>query len=157
MTEKPSKETVVWFGALGLLVFCTGFLRFWAAWTAADWPQTEGVVLESTIEVISDAESTSYRAHLTYRYEVGGSRYVASRIFFAQPSIHLDEWSKDFVQNNPAGSSVQVYYDPDCPWEASLFVGITPVAYAQPLAGIVCLGICLFNAVAMRKQATKAT
>jgi hypothetical protein len=115
----------------------TGLLKARSAWRASDWPATAGVVLESTIEEQSDAESTRHIAHIRYEYQVGRQRYVSSRISFTPQALDSSRWSIELVRKYPAGSSVQVHYDPADPWESALFVGTTPMTYAQPIVGAV--------------------
>jgi hypothetical protein len=145
MTKSPSKITLLVFGVVGLLCFFTGVMKIWSASNASDWPPTEGLVLESKIEEVWDPESTFYVPHIRYEYDVGGNKYVSSRIYFVEKSLDLSGWARDFIDNHPTGSSIQVHYDPVHPWEAALFVGVTPINYGQPLTGLVLIGIACFN------------
>jgi len=126
---------------VGVLMLATGTLRLWEGLGSSAWPAVEGTVLESRLEVSSDAETTTTTAHIRYEYVVDGARWVSSRIWLAQPSVNLSAWSRRMVETHPAGAAVRVHYRPDNPWESALVVGAGPAAYAQPVAGGALLAI----------------
>ena len=139
MSDSPSpRTTALVLGAIGLLCLTTGGWRLRAAWLSAGWVSVEGVVLESRLEVKEDAESTTVTPVIRYAYEVEGTRWVSSQIRLAQRAL-TSEWARQLVRRCPPGASVDVFYDPEQPWESALFKGVTPAAFAQPAMGIALL------------------
>jgi hypothetical protein len=41
------------------------------------------------------------------------------------------------VDDHPAGATIVIHHDPEHPWEAALLVGVTAVAPAQPILGMI--------------------
>jgi len=153
MPDKSSSTIMIIFLVLvGLLCIWTGSTRFISAWNARNWPDARGTILESSLEEKWDSEGTSLIPRLHYEYHVGGQRYVSSQITIAQQSLFNDKWSEEVIKRFPGGSSVNVYYDPSRPWEAAIFVGVTPVSYGQPMMGLFLLIAAMFIYVRQRKR-----
>lgn len=155
--ERPSPGMMALvLAVVGVLMLATGAFRLWSGLGSSAWPTAEGTVLESRLEVVSDAETTTTTAHIRYEYVVDGTRWVSSRIWLAQPSLDLSGWSRRMVQTHPAGAAVSVHYRPDAPWESALVVGAGPAAYAQPVAGAALLAIAAVTPGRARLRARPA-
>ncbi len=134
--DSGPRTTAVVLGLIGLLCLMTGGSRLRGAWLSSGWVAVEGVVLESRLEVTEDAEGSTVTPVVRYRYEVDGTTWISSRISLAQRSLTSD-WGRELVERHPPGTRVEVLHDPDQPWEAALFAGVTPVAFVQPAVGVV--------------------
>ena len=89
---------------------------------AQAWPSTEGLILVS--EVRDEGGENGWRAHVSYRYEVGGRLYESSRIAVAveygRESLHAHQ---ELAARFPVGAQVTVYYNPRNPADAGLIKG----------------------------------
>jgi hypothetical protein len=150
--ESSSTIVIIFLVLVGLLCLWTGSTTFISAWNARNWPVAKGTILDSSLEEKWDSEGTSLIPHLHYEYHVGGQRYVSSRITLAQQSLFKDKWSAAVIQRFPCDSSVDVYYDPSRPWEAAIFVGVTPVSSGQPIMGFFMLIAAIMMYVRQRKR-----
>ncbi|MEW6406388.1 MAG: DUF3592 domain-containing protein, partial [Chloroflexota bacterium] len=89
---------------------------------ARNWPVARGTVTLSTLErrrSSSGSGSVSYPV-VYYTYEAGGQRYESNRI---APGMEVGGTGSDkVVARYPAGSTVDVHYNPQNPAEAVLEV-----------------------------------
>ncbi|MBN1904758.1 MAG: DUF3592 domain-containing protein [Deltaproteobacteria bacterium] len=152
MSDKPSPKVImVILAIVGLLCLWTGSTRFISAWNASNWPVVKGKVIESSIEKKWTPDGDIVTPHLSYEYKVEGIGYVSSQITLAQQSFFNDKWSEAIIKKYPAGSYVEVYYDPSSPFEAAIYNGITPVSYTQPIIGLFMLIAAAIIFVRQRK------
>lgn len=91
------------------------------------WSSVEGTIITSSIdeEVSRDPDSErkiNYRLRISYSYEVGGARYVSSRVAFDESTGYIftkKETSKRQARY-PTGKQIKVYYDPNKPQRSTL-------------------------------------
>jgi hypothetical protein len=121
----------------------------WSVWelvqaiSSSRWLQTEGVILVSDLQRTRDAEGGySYRPEISYRYQVGGSEFVASRYKFgAGMSLSWSGPAARATQKFPIGSRVTVFYDPADPQEAVLESGVTSLVWLSLAGGAIFLAL----------------
>ncbi|HYE42749.1 MAG TPA: DUF3592 domain-containing protein [Caulobacteraceae bacterium] len=94
--------------------------------SSAAWPTAAGAVVACDLvhKVETDAEGESedvWYAKPTYSYAVGGRTLTGSRVAFGAPERFLAEkQAQAIVARYPAGSAVQVRYNPQNPSECVL-------------------------------------
>ncbi|GIX30697.1 MAG: hypothetical protein KatS3mg124_1169 [Porticoccaceae bacterium] len=84
---------------------------------ARNWPQAPGVVLESRVVRLGNADSEQPVVH--YRYSVAGRTYSGRRITWTEGGGNA-QWARSLVRQYPPGRQVRVYYDPSDPARAVL-------------------------------------
>ena len=80
------------------------------------WPATEGEIAHSAVLIQTDtsptnANATTYKADISYRYKVKGANYSSTRISFADFSSTSGR-AQSIVQRYPDKSPVRVHYNP---------------------------------------------
>lgn len=91
-----------------------------------NWSRTTGRVIVSKVErrqsrTSSGGYNTAYYPVVEYEYTVNGQRYQTTRVRFGtQVGWGRPERAQNAVDQHPAGSMVQVFYDPADPAEAVL-------------------------------------
>lgn len=94
------------------------------------WPSVSGKIMQSEEVYVPGRHSGNYRADIAYTYEVNGRRHVSHQISLW--STNLGGYSgitAAFVSNHPAGSTVDVRYDPANPQNAVLVPGADSGTY----------------------------
>jgi hypothetical protein len=89
-----------------------------------DYPSVAGTVTHSEVTTRHSSKGgTSYQAGISYRFEHGGTTFTGGRLRFnaAQSSSTS---ANSLVAAHPAGSTVQVFYNPKDPAESLLFPGL---------------------------------
>jgi hypothetical protein len=84
------------------------------------WHNTPGTIVTSTVREAAAPEGANYYASLTYNYEVGGRRYVGTKIDFAKRKYAWKNRAQEDVDRYPANKVVTVYFDPNRPSDAVL-------------------------------------
>ena len=106
------------------------------------WPQTPGGVLESELVESRDDGSTTYGAHVVYRYNLDGGEFESDRIWFGGDySTSNRSEMFEVVKKYPVGQAVTVFYSPDKPSEAVLMPGAYTSSYVLFAIGMVFLVI----------------
>ncbi|MCA8985998.1 MAG: DUF3592 domain-containing protein [Planctomycetaceae bacterium] len=141
---------------MGLLFACVGggLLYFWAipeirqAKASVAWPHVTGEVKSS--EVISKRDSehgTSYQAEILYSYSIEGEEFENNRVAYgANWSSNKPSGARKTVKQFPVGKEVEVYYNPDDPYDSTLTTGTSWFTYFPAMfAGIFLLvGLAIF-------------
>jgi Protein of unknown function (DUF3592) len=112
-------------GGLVLAVACRDISR---ASDTTDWDATRGIVVTSGVEQRRSEGSRpgmTYRARVTYEYNVRKKTYVGERI------TYIDTWSSNrslaerVTGRYPEGKSVTVHYQPEAPEKSVLETGVS--------------------------------
>lgn len=89
-----------------------------------NWPTTSGRIVSAELEQHSASGGATFRAHVTYTYEVAGKAYSGSRAAFGD---RVSTSSRGIAERRVAaytrGSLVTVYYDPAAPEKSVLQAG----------------------------------
>ena len=140
--------TLFWCAITGVFV---GFMAH-SFWRAADaqlrYKPTTGTVLSSQVTSSSDSDGTTYGFGIRYRYTVDGQPFESDRYAFGAGKSSDDHArASDLVRRHPAGSQLEVYYDPAKPQEAVVERKVDPtmfflMLFMQPfvLVGVGMLG-----------------
>jgi len=91
--------------------------------------------------------ASSYKAHVLYRYEVGGRSYVADRISFGRLAAGSgQDDAAILLQQYPRGAAVRVHYDPARPDQSALETGWTWSAIVRTSLGtLAVVGVLLLG------------
>jgi len=145
-------------GAITIFFGINGLIR---AEASLDWPNTQGIVLKSSVgshtkSGTNGVRSTTYHAEILYRFSVDGKIFkgdtIASGDFGSNDQAH----ARRVVTNYPKGKSITVYYMAENPKECLLEPGLKLQAWFTPGLGLVFLLVgslmALFLPKMIRKQ-----
>lgn len=102
----------------------------WHGYRSADWPRTDGEVLEVDLTHYQGPETGhTHSAWVRYRYTVDGRAFESTRVEF--PPLKLPDPEADMLVRAraayPVGSKIDVFYDPADPARACLIPGISAI------------------------------
>jgi hypothetical protein len=106
------------FTVTGLLTTIWGWVIIHKGRKALRWPRAEGVIEQSERTSPSD----DLLPHIQFSYTVAGKTYRKT-LEFPKGITPTQEFSESYVKKFPAGSDVQVAYDPERPDHATLEPG----------------------------------
>lgn len=132
IVEAP--ETPTWVVTLGLLFFtvCTVYAGSTMISSGArerrarGWPSVPGVVTEWKVERSRDDGKDYFTPFPSYIYAVDGQAYRGSSAYPSQDGLaDFASWKSSggaygSLRRFPIGKPIQVYYDPERPWDAVL-------------------------------------
>ena len=134
------------FVGFGMYLVVHGLVDATRAQRSSAWPSVMGAVLTSEVEKSGGGEGgPTYRAGVTYEYDVQGSTHVSKRVHFADDRTSWG-WSKAkrLVAKYRPEQRVDVYYDPDNPKISVLEPGFNSAIIAKEIFGLIFLGISIF-------------
>lgn len=106
--------------------------------------KTEGRILSAkTILQNTSKGESDCRPAFSYQYEVNGKAYTGMRYRFFEYSLDLKS-ANSMVASHPAGSAIEVYYDPGNPADAVLSPRLDVQDAAHMLLGLPFLYVALF-------------
>ena len=110
------------FGFVAAILIGIGAIIQSRAASSRKWPMVLGQVVASHVQASPGSEGgTVYEPAVTYAYDVGGRAYTSNRIAFGGfGSSSSVKSAQNHVNRYPAGSVVQVYYNPANPADATL-------------------------------------
>jgi hypothetical protein len=93
------------------------------------WPYTEGQITHSAVLYKTGATATTtnagtYKADVSYRYQVKGATFSSSQISLLDFSSSSAGRAETIARDYPDGAAVRVYYNPSRPSEAVLEPGV---------------------------------
>lgn len=140
------------FVILGLVVSLISYRRLSVGRASTNWPSVPGQIISSevkTIEHVAERKRAyvTYRAEISFGYDVNGRHWVSSQPLIDQPEKTYAAEARALVAKYPAGAGVRVYYDPANPSLSVLERGALPstyVAFGFGLA-VTLLGLALFG------------
>ncbi|QDT88510.1 DUF3592 domain-containing protein [Gimesia algae] len=158
--QKVGRRLIMFLGFIFLLVgyvmaYQKGLPLIEQARASTGWPVTTGEVLESDVKShrSSNSKSSTYSAHVVYRYQIEDKNYEAQTVWFGSDISTSDKsLAENTVKKYPVNQSVTVYYDPQHPVAAVLEPGVFMTTWFYYLfgwaflgAGILMTGIPLFR------------
>ncbi len=108
------------------------------------WPTCPGRIVSSHVEEVRLGPKVKYQAQVRYHYEVKRRPYLGSEIRYGDTTGSARSAQQKLVDKYPAGSQVDVYYDPDSPDTAVLEPGGTPLLMTIPPVALLGIGGYLF-------------
>jgi hypothetical protein len=144
------------FVAFGVFALVAGVRNTIDAANSAEWAVTSGEVVISevvrhhgggtsgrsgAIDRPGSPASTTYEAHVEYRYSVAGETHDGDRVTYANEDTA--EWAEATVHEYPTGARVEVHYDPRDPSRSVLEPGESPntVLLSVGGVGLIVLGV----------------
>ena len=107
-----------------------------------DWPSVPGII--QTTEIIYEGvKSPRARPHITYTYQVNGTKYESNRINFSFAHIFWKKEAADVLARYPIHATVTVYYNPAQPAQSTLEQRHAGLADGFLIGLIVFLPTCL--------------
>lgn len=112
------------FTGLGTMMLSLAAPILFDGFTARDWPEAPGHVMESRIEEVEVGSGGPnskhwYELRLVYRFEVAGQQWRGSRIGLYPEQRQLLP-AQQLLRETPPGLPVRVFYDPADPGRALL-------------------------------------
>jgi hypothetical protein len=89
---------------------------------AQSWAQTNGIVLQSSVQTHRSGNSTSVVPVVVYQYQVDGKTYQNQTIKAGDKymAVRVSWQARSTVDKYPIGAAVKVYYDPANPKDSAL-------------------------------------
>ncbi|MCA9003892.1 MAG: DUF3592 domain-containing protein [Planctomycetaceae bacterium] len=152
--QKVGRKFIIFLGFIFLsvgylLAYQKGLPLLEQARASTSWPVTTGKVLESDVKAhrSSNSNSSTYSAHVVYRYQVEGQDYQAQTVWFGSDISTSDRsLAQNTVKKYPVKQSVTVHYDPQHPAAAVLEPGVFKTTWFYYLFGWVFLGVGILMA-----------
>jgi len=88
------------------------------------WPITSGRIESSGVHAFESRDNddgrlrTKYRAEVIYSYEVAGVRYTSDKLGSSEMSSTVEKVARRISDRYPAGSTIDIHYNPANPAEA---------------------------------------
>ncbi len=119
------------FGTVG---FCIMFFWGWPvlqkAKASTDWPSVKGVVTSAEVIRTRSDDGVNYKPEVLFNYTVDGEEYSQGNIRYdGDWSTNKPTYANKMVKKYKVGTEVDVYYDPEEPFEAVLEPGTTWMSY----------------------------
>ncbi len=121
--DKPAFPLVAAGFGLVLLLFFVGSRR--NSKQAANWPSVRGKIVRSKVEEYQERDSdgrlrTNYRPAVEFSYPVHGRDYHGNQIKVGLTVSAGKAYAEKVIAKYPAGSEIEVHYDPNDPSTAAL-------------------------------------
>jgi hypothetical protein len=112
-------------GLLGLMALITGFWNLLHPRKFSPWIKTKGLIVSSTTESFRDTSSsrshtTLYRPVIEFSYKVEDQEYHNVSGSSGISAASSKGWADARVARYPAGTEVEVFYNPENPTQSSL-------------------------------------
>jgi hypothetical protein len=110
------------FSLAGLTLIVTAAVQTLRAALSGRWPTAEGTIISAQVQTRRTRKrGTVHRPFVKYQYQVDGESYTANTLSYGNWYTTIGRSSADEkVKQYPAGSAVQVHYNPRKPAEAIL-------------------------------------
>ncbi len=134
----------------GLVIVGIGLRNVWRAVTSTRWPKVQGTVVESSTSTSvsrdrkTGVSSTTYRANITFGYQVGGRSYTTDTLHFGQTLGSGGSSDAELRHlRYPVGAPVSVSYHPAEPAIAVAKPGVYADVFWLVGAGLAFVLPCL--------------
>ena len=112
------------FFAIGFGILGFALRSMHMAKQAEHWPTVPGEVISSDFDIDSGSESTTYRANISYAYNVDGRDFTNEKIAFGYTGSSNQKFHRNIHDALPAKAQIAVRYDPADPSRAVLSFGV---------------------------------
>lgn len=131
---------------VGFGIFILGIVIRKKLTDSKSWPQTNGVIRESTVQPewvrVGSGNMYVVTPKVIYEYEVDGKKYTSSQLALVERSTVNENLAKEKSERHPVGQQVTVYYNPRKPEFATLEIG-------DPTGGKLPFGMMIFGTIAI--------
>ena len=125
------RRAILFVLTLGTILSIVALPQYLHEKQSAQWPTTSGVITISRVQFLDRSGSVwtrrrfeGYLGDVQYRYRVGATDYLGSRLSFEQAHLACAECWQSAIRPYPVGKTVTVYYDPRNPASAVLEPGL---------------------------------
>lgn len=137
--------------ALGAVMVVKGLRQSSRARQTRSWTATTGRILESRVELLRAADEEGPARHafvIRYAYEARGRPQESDQVWIGSATASMSEdpgSPRRWVERFPAGTEVQVWFDPADPRQAVLVRDVPPAQVtATVVVGAALVAIGLF-------------
>jgi Protein of unknown function (DUF3592) len=118
------RRAILFLLTLATILSIVALPQYLHAKKSAEWPTTSGTITFSHIRFVRGRRFDGYLGEVQYRYRVGATDYLSSRLSFARDHLAAAEGWENALRPYPLGKAVTVYYDPRNPASAVLEPGL---------------------------------
>ena len=125
------RRAILFVLTLGTILSIVALPQYLYERKSAQWPTTSGTVTISRVKFLDRSGSVwtrrrfeGYLGDVQYRYRVGATEYLGSRLSFGQAHLACAECWQSAIRPYPVAKTVTVYYDPRNPASAVLEPGL---------------------------------
>jgi len=113
---------------VGITIIIFQLRLFYKGLQSKDWESTHGEIISSELETFrfDDESNKTYRAGISFKYEVSGKQYLSNRAFFGDKlQLSFKGPALKLLNKYPVGSRIAVFYNPKNIEESVLENGIS--------------------------------
>ncbi|MHC9510897.1 DUF3592 domain-containing protein [Kangiella sp. M94] len=91
------------------------------------WQRTTGFIKSTEVKIEHSPSNTitinttSYKPHIEYTYEIDGKTYHGQQLALVLINQSTHKEAEEFLEQYQVGKPVMIYYDPDAPQVSSIF------------------------------------
>ncbi len=113
---------------------------FVSACLASSWPSAPGIIQSCEVTEPQGQRVLVYEVIVTYQYEVGGQKWMGSRIHPTYTADASYDSHSDLARRLSPGTSVRVLYSPSEPSRSYLAMGFVSASLLPVVGGLIFLG-----------------
>ena len=144
--------SILAFVLIGIRLSKSAFAQLKTVTESKKWPFVQGSVVSSQVqeethksyneETGKTTYYSSYRPEIKFHYVVAGNTFTSSQRVIGKTPTYSDEGKAGAVIDKyPAGSLVNVYYDPDNPKNSVLEPGSIAAVWRPLLSAVILFGV----------------
>ena len=124
-SKKIKSSVIILITGLVMIAYCKrGIFK---AKASTSWPSTKGEIISSEVERpifgLSKGKNKDCIFKARYQYTIDGEVYISERVSFL--SKYISKEKKLDIENKYAiGNTIDIFYNPDAPNEATLIIGV---------------------------------
>ena len=161
--ERRGADTFILFSLIALLLIALRGVNWsakdsWQGYQSQRWPQTQGVVVSSSLRITRSKSKEMYSPQIVYRYRVAGKEWENDVYGFPARRTTSRREARNQLAAYPPGASTKVFYDPSNPQSSCLTPGFS-LAFALwflPLS-LALMGLSIFGLFDHLRTLTRST
>ena len=138
--QTSSKKSVIPVFAIFLLMLLAWFtyslMGFTRALQTKSWPTTTGIVNSAEVKKVASKGSSQYAPIIAYSFQIDNEEYTSEK-YSSTTARGASQWAKDIVDQYPANSEVNVFYNPENPKQSVLVPGLQSDNYWMTILSLV--------------------
>ena len=103
---------------------CFALPQYFRAIESSRWPQANGIITMSSLEMGYFKQMKGYYGVVEYDYRVGGVSFHGTRLSFNKVHLAVEDAWQPILKSYPVGKQVTVYYDSKDPSTGVLEPGL---------------------------------